>query len=247
VGKGPRPYILMLWTPAAETWLASQGRSIAAEIGLIQSTMKSAMQQSNWFAVYPQFPLAQQIAYTEVGPTLEPDLRAITGNTAPVTPTIDQLRTSNAADLVMLIGHFPQGGGCGLAWVNDKAATTDTSATGFSIVNVDVAGSNFCDMTLSAVHETGHNFGMRHDKPNDSGNSAVPYNFGHVGLKARERTLLAYNTQCEAGGFSCVRRDIFSSPDAQYSNGDTAGSATENNREMLCRTAQSIAKNLKPY
>ena len=112
------------------------------------------------------------------------------------------MRNQMRADLVMLIGYYPNAGACGLAWVNDNAASANPADYGYSVVNVDVSGSSYCDLTVSGVHEVGHNFGMRHDRPN-GGNSRLDYNFGYVNLPYRSRTIMAYNNQCTARGFSC--------------------------------------------
>ncbi|TJU76217.1 MAG: hypothetical protein E5Y15_28575 [Mesorhizobium sp.] len=237
-GKGARPRILVLFTPAAQTWLSSQGRQISSEIQLIMSMMQSAM-QGRWFAVYPQLASFQMINYTERGPSLRPDLDQITQNRI---PNVLQLRNQFAADLVMLIGHYPSAQACGVAWLNHDAASTNTQATGYSVVNVDVNGLSYCDLPVTGVHEVGHNMGMQHDRPN-AGSSPFSYNFGHVNVQARARTIMAYSTQCTSKGYSCPAKPIFSSPYQSTGKGEPMGAADANNMEMLCRTAGSIERN----
>lgn len=172
-GKGARPTILILWTPAARIWLTSQGRQVSSEIQLVMDTMQFAM-QGLWFSVYPRLVASQEINYKETGPTLDSDLNILTRGQI---PGVLQMRNQMRADLVMLIGYYPNAGACSLAWVKDKAASANIADYGYSVVNVDVSGSSYCYLTVSGVHEVGHNFGMRHDRPN-GGNSRLDYNYG---------------------------------------------------------------------
>lgn len=238
-GKGARPTILIVWTPAASNWLSSQGRQINSEIQLIMNTMQGAMMNSRWFAVYPRLVGAQQIHYVEQGPQLDADLSTLTAGNI---PGVLQLRNQLRADLVMLIGHYPNANACGKAWVNDDAEFSNTADYGYSVVNVDVQGNTYCDLPISGVHEVGHNFGMRHDRPN-GGNSRLPYNFGYVNLQYRLRSIMGYNNQCLARGFSCPVVPHFSAPDQYVSKGGALGAPDAHNMEVLCRTGSSIENN----
>ena len=89
IGKGFHLSIMILWTPAARSWLDLQGRSIESEVQMIMALLSSAM-TGRWFKVYPTLVWAQEIAHTEMGPELEPDLKALTSGAI---AGVHQLRT----------------------------------------------------------------------------------------------------------------------------------------------------------
>src|SRR5262245_1289859 len=231
------PSIMIMWTPAARSWLDSQGRSILSEVQMIIALMSSAMTGRS-FRVSPNLVWAQEIAHTEMAPELEPDLKALTSGAI---AGVHDFRDRKRADLVMLIGHWPKAKECGLAWVNDKGLSADVSAYGYSASNVDVDGDYYCDFPLTPVHEVGHNLGLRHDRANNNHSPATSYNFGFVDLTARIRTIMAYDSQCTNKGFSCKQVERFSTPNELGPRGAKLGTEpSENNLEMLCRMATVV-------
>jgi hypothetical protein len=89
-----------------------------------------------------------------------------------------------------------------------------------------------CVTNLSFHHELAHNMGARHDRYVDS---APTYNHGFVNVNKRKRTVMAYDNQCNAFGFSCTRINWFSGP-RTVSGGTLIGNATNNNSRRLNET-----------
>jgi hypothetical protein len=235
-----RPTVMVLWTPAARYWLEARGRKVRSEIQLIMDTATTAM-ADRWFSVVPQLVHAQEIDRQEAGINPNADLYAMTESQI---PGVALLREQQRADLVLLLGHYPDAATCGLAWVNDNAPAVplaNIARYGYGIANVDVAGPGFCDLPWSGVHALGHNFGMRHEQA-DTGKSNLTYNVAAVNRETGVRTLMATNGTCPA----CTRADRFSTPHEMVRGGSigvAAGAAgATHNMEALCRIAPIVER-----
>ncbi|CBN76176.1 PKD domain protein [Ectocarpus siliculosus] len=79
-----------------------------------------------------------------------PELDAMTGNAA-----VAALRDEHEADLVLLVGYFPNT--CGRGWIFNF-----NEALGFSLMD------SICFSNWTQTHEIGHNLGCRHDRDNSN-------------------------------------------------------------------------------
>ncbi len=131
---------------------------------------------------------------------------------------VPALRNQHGADLVTLLVE-PGGGICGIGWI-PLSIGAGNDGNGFNVIAASCAVGN-----LSYPHELGHNMGANHDtyvSPGTTGPRA--YNHGYVQLANRWRTVMAYNDQCVANGFSCARLPLMSTPD--YAVDTNAADAT---------------------
>lgn len=147
-------------------------------------------------------------------------------------------RDAYGADLVSLLsassGNY---GACGIGYLNASASTTAT------VTAYDCAIGN-----LSFAHEVGHNYGARHDLFVDASTTPYAYGHGYSNLNGRWRTIMAYNNECSASGFSCTRVAYWSDPDVNYPDatapievGPTGTAADEDNARVLDERAATVA------
>lgn len=246
VGKGARPSIMFLWTPAARVWLENENpkRSVQSEIAFIFDNLRYATSSSPNFRVYPRIIHAQEIPHVEFNPgsTLV-DLDALRNGQI---SDVHSLRNTHKADLVTLIGHYPKAKECGMGYMVEDASPA-AAANGYNVVNVDVEGNSYCNLPNTGVHELGHNFGMRHDRAN-AGNGSLSFNYGYISVKGELRSVMAYSNECGRLGIECPRIPVFSNP--YYALGkfvDVMGVAADqpnaaHNMEILCRNAGIIER-----
>ena len=138
---------------------------------------------------------------------------------------VHALRDTYRADVVILLAE--NSSYCGMAYLSA------TPSKAFAVVAWDCAVSNY-----SFGHEIGHLQGARHDLYVDS---TPGYNHGDVDLGSRQRTVMAYNDQCAAGGIYCTRLPYWSSPGMFYPGTATKMGTTdrENNVRVLNGSAYS--------
>ena len=152
----------------------------------------------------------QQISYRETG-NVGTDLDRLGNQNDGFLDAVHGIRDQRKADLVALI--VAQGKGlCGIA-NTPFGRPFDTAA--FSVTAIS-AGAGFvsCIIGFTYAHELGHNQGNRHDwfVSDNKAPGSFPYSHGHVDVKKRINTIMAYNNRCAAGGFSCETVGFFSNP-----------------------------------
>jgi hypothetical protein len=129
-------------------------------------------------------------------------LDAITSGSSFNFPSLRQLRTSKAADLVTMYSMREEY--CGLAWVLDGGFGDDDFA--FSVINARCQGS------LTLAHELGHNMGLHHDRYVEDAAPVSEYNFGYVSIPGRFRTVMSYSDECRDRGVTCKEISYYSTP-----------------------------------
>ena len=181
----------------------------------------------------------EQVNYNEHGSDVfGTALAELTGTSDGQMDNVHALRNTYGADLVSMF--IENGTYCGIAWIGPQ------SSYGFSVVNRGCAISN-----STFAHELGHNMGAMHDPYQVSvgGEGAGPYanGYGYVNLTGRFRTVMAYDSQCQANGFSCTRVPYVSNPNLLYNSlplgGSTAGypSMVSDVASVLNTTAPTVA------
>lgn len=99
-----------------------------------------------------------------------------------------------------------------------------------------------CVMNLSFHHEMGHNMGLRHDNYVDpTGKGSKNYNHGYSNLKAKMRTVMAYNNECVSKGFNCTRINWFSSAKIKATGNVKIGAGGQDNSKRLGETYVAIS------
>jgi len=165
-----------------------------------------------------------EVDYDEAGASFI-DLRRLANPTDGYMDEAHELREKTGADLVHLVAISTDV--CGIAYVL-RAMSPDFERLGFGLTDHECGGLTF-------AHELGHNMGLRHDRYVDPSNTPFAYSHGYVNQAAFEenafresrwRTIMAYNFQCLASEFSCVRLGRFSNPDQEWL-GDPLGVAGE--------------------
>jgi hypothetical protein len=101
---------------------------------------------------------------------------------------------------------------CGVGFIGGAGGSDFLPETGVSIVNdgVDETGTSYCD-EYTFAHETGHNLGSSHDRPNAFTPGHFAYSYGKTGTdKAGTQwyTIMAY-----APSYAAELAPVFSSPD----------------------------------
>jgi hypothetical protein len=221
--------VMILYTPPARF---SAGGSAA-----IQAEASAAVATAN--QAYANTGIVQRLRLVFVGEVaigqtsdFVADLNALRNN-----GTIGVLRNTYGADLVSLFtDRGPSAQFCGIAYAMTVNASV-FAPWAYSMVERACAVGN-----LTFAHELGHNMGSDHDLyvavPNGG---LAPYSHGYVDLVGRFRTIMAYNNQCAASGFSCPRIPYFETPNRTF-NGRVVGNASSaDNARTFSETANTIA------
>lgn len=161
-------------------------------------------------------------------------LSAMESKTDGVLDEIHPLRDVHGADLVILVvdakGTWDgwSGGDANVLYHNDPGLSEYAP---FALVDW-----RYLDGTGFA-HEIGHTMGAHHDWYN-SASKKVPYPHarGYVNTKAKWRTIMAYENECEDLGISCPRIPFFSNPNISY-NGSPTGIPVGSNID--CQNGQT--------
>lgn len=137
---------------------------------------------------------------------------------------VQALRDTYGADLVSYwVGSLP--GACGIAYKMNTVSSA-FAAFGYSVVDRTCATGYY-----SFGHEMGHNMGLGHDWYVDAGTTPYTYAHGHVSVPGKWRTIMAYNSLCQAQtpAVNCTRLPYFSNPGVSIggvSTGVAAGTST---------------------
>ena len=219
-------------------------QTAAAAGGGIGAQIQTAIDNTN--QVYANSQISQrlrlvhyeQVNYNEHGSDVYGTaLDDLTGTSDGQMDNVHSLRNTYGADLVTLF--IENGSYCGIGWIGSSASYA------FSAVNRGCAISN-----NTLAHELGHNMGAMHDPYQVSvggeGSGPYTYGYGYVSVAGHFRDIMAYDSQCQANGFSCTRIPYLSNPNITY-GGLPIGTQqndptpTSNVARVLNTTAPTIA------
>ena len=216
---GSEVRVLVVYTPSS---LAAQG-GVPGMQALIDLMIESTNHVFEISGINPRLVLAHTalVNYVEERSTIDV-LRLETPDDGYM-DEVHALRNEYAADLVHLLTRRVAGPG-GTARVIRSESLTSESTAAFAVTA--------SDSEETFAHETGHNFGLRHDRYSATvGTQIYPYAFGYQNNRAFEpdarasarwSTIMAYPDRCSAAGFFCPRLMRFSNPDQTY-RGDPLG------------------------
>lgn len=248
----PVPPPKRLTTPALDSAHADDGtmidvmvaysddaRSAVGGTAAMQTLIDLAIAETNHAytqsTVAPQLRLvhSQEMSYTESG-NLETDLNCITVSNDGCLDSIHTLRDTHKADLV---SFWVKNGGsyCGIAWLMDSISPAFAD-WGYSVVDKDCATGYY-----SFGHELGHNMGLNHDIYVDPQNAPYPHSHGYAYPADGWRTIMAYNSVCEAQGKNCQRLQYFSNPNILQDAVPMGDESTADNHRVLNDVADTVA------
>lgn len=216
--------IMVVYTPDAETKWGGNANTVA-NITQAVSNMNVSMSNSGVNNVTFRLVHTAKVNYVESG-SFSTDLSRLGSTNDGYLDSVHILRDLYGADLVSMIIGTPTSS-CGIGYIN-TGSTTYSSSAAFNVTLYSCAVGNY---TMS--HECGHNMGLRHDYYVDAGTTPCSHHHGYVNQTAinlgasstsaqRWRTIMAYNDQCAATGFTCSRLNRWSNPNIIY-NGDRTG------------------------
>ena len=210
--------VLVVYTPALQV---EQGGA-AGMSALIDLLVQSANQAFEDSGINPRLVLAHAAMVEYVARDIGADLERLIDPDDGYMDEAHALRNEYAADLVHLLTNVRGFASSGLAGGFSSESLSQESRAAFAITAVD--------SEKVFTHETGHMFGLSHDRYTD--NTAIyPYAFGYVNKRALERgapytarwrTIMAYNNRCSDQGLACEWLLRFSNPDQTY-KGDPLG------------------------
>jgi len=198
-----------------------------------------------------------EVNHTEAA-DMEDDLTRLALTSDGFLDEVPLLRNLYAADFVSLWGNYPSGTSCGIGFL----MTTESAGFAPNAYNVVYSGACTGAGATTFAHELGHNMGLRHDNYKDTTaitnvtpeGSATPVNItyahGYIDLVNRFRTVMSYNDQCAAAGYSCYRIPYFSNPSISYNNSSfyvsavlapTGNASTAHERQALNDTRETTA------
>ena len=211
--------VLVAYTKAAR----DRDGGAAGMRALIDLMIQSTNRAFEEGGISPRLELAHTTMVDYAGRNTSADLARLRDPSDGHMDEVHALRNEHAADLVHLLTTAAVGAGGTTASLVSENLSAERSAA-FSVT------ANGNERTFT--HETGHSFGLRHDRYVTSPNSALyPYAFGYSNkaafepdapLDAQWRTIMAYPNRCNDAGFPCRRLFRFSNPDQQY-EGDPLG------------------------
>ena len=218
--------ILMVYTPAAATWAASNGgiNSIIASAMAQTSAVIDNQRNGDSFNLVH----SQQVAYTEeaAGYDMSTDLDRLTNTNDGYMDEVHQLRKQYNADIVVLITLAYDYGGLG--WVLSNV--NGNYANAFNVVRVQQIS-----YTTTSIHEIGHNMGMLHEVENNSISPPLfPYAYGWYWTGTDSKV---YGSVMSYTG---IESPYFSNPNETH-YGAATGTSTANNAQVFRNTKHAVA------
>jgi hypothetical protein len=225
--------LLVVYTPAAASWSATNEVSINNTISLMMARAELANDNTDSL-LYIELVHSDTVAYTELQSVQ--DLFNLRNTTDGNMDSVHVLRDQYCADLVTLIERTNHTGGTAFLLNNLSGSPT----FGFSILRVQQTS-----WTYTAIHEFGHNLGCGHHKFQNfqAGPGIFPYSAGGRWVSVPSGnycSIMSYeNGSYYANGISHTRVAYFSNPSKFYL-GAATGDSTDADNARTIRTTKSI-------
>ncbi len=224
--------VLVVYTATAAS---NASPNIAAEIQLAIDETNQAYGYSE-ITQRVRLVHSAQVDYAETGDS-ETDLGRLKNPSDGYIDEVHTLRDAYGADVVSFWVESLDA--CGRGYLMTTISSSFAS-NAFSVIARNCATGNY-----SFGHEMGHNMGAHHDRYVTSSKGAYEYSHGYVYLPDRWRTIMAYNDECKANGYSCTRVQHFSNPNVLHGDVPTGisdvYSDSANNSLTLNNTAYTVA------
>ncbi len=210
--------LMVVYTPSARDGFGGTDAAAQAAIAAAVAEMNEANRVSGVIHSV-RLAYAGPVSYTESG-SISTDLTRMRATQDGYLDDVHALRDTYMADVVSLVTET---GGCGVAYVQTEPTGFDQS------LSFNVVGRSCLVGNKTLTHEVGHNLGMHHDWYVTGATRPCTWAHGYVNREAfggtaeqRWRTVMAYDSECAAGGFSCRRLAAWSNPEVQQ-DGDPMG------------------------
>ena len=225
--------VLVVYTPAA---LSQQGSTSAMQalIGSVISETNTGYQSSQ-ISQRARLVHSEMIDYSETNFDWNTTLNRLTYTGDGFLDSVQTLRSTYAADLVVLLVSSSANGVAGIGWMMGPDWINHAfEAYGFSVVSAYWALNNY-----TLAHEMGHNMGANHDRAIAAGQGAYDYSYGYClpGTDGeRYHTIMAYDS------YDCpIRINHWSNPNVNHPNDLNQSVATgvtgsEDNAQTLNNT-----------
>ena len=219
--------VLVVYTPAMQ----AQEGGAAGMKALVDLYVQSANQAFEDSGINPRLVLAHSAMVDYVAGDTSTDKSRLEDPDDGYMDEVHVLRNQYAADLVHLVKTVT-GGYAGLATPLFSESLRGASL-GFAVTATD---------EFVFTHEIGHNFGMAHDRFNETADNKIyPYAFGYENKRALEPgspvtshwyTIMAYPNRCGRAGIFCEQLLRFSNPDQSF-RGDPLGVSADSSETGL--------------
>jgi len=252
--------VMVVYSPAAKLaqlpgntgTTAQMNANIDAQIALTNTIYANSNVVQRLRLVYKG-----EVNYAEIN--MDDDLDAVIATNDGLLDEVPIIRDLYKADIVSLWGVYNDYCGLGSLLANETSSFNASNAA--RAYNIVASPNCTSGNAYTFAHELGHNMGLRHDNFADNGTntftlegsgttSTVAYAHGYIDLINRFRTVMSYNDQCEAGGFSCTRIPHFSNPNISYNNSGsyapavnaiTGNASNAHERQALNDTRDTVA------
>ena len=210
---GSEVRVLVVYTPSMRT---RQGGTAGMD-AVIDLMIQSANEAFETSGINPRLVLAHTALVNYVEEISTIDVTRLASPDDGYMDEVHALRNEYAADLVHLITLRMAGPGGTSSVIRSESLSFESTAA-FAV--------SASDSEETFAHETGHNFGLRHDRYSDRLFPPIyPYAYGYQNNRAFEpgapasarwSTIMAYPDRCADAGFYCPRLMRFSNPDQTY-------------------------------
>ena len=227
--------LLIIYTPAAAAWSATNEVNINNTISLMMGRADLANNNSNTL-LYIELAHSQQLAYTEL--QSGQDLTNLRINGDGDLDSAHTLRDDYCADLVTLLEETNHTGGSAYLLTNVNGSPT----FGFSLIRVQQAS-----WTYTGIHEFGHNMGCGHHKDQNFQAGPGIFNYSAGGRwvsvpSGNYCSLMSYSSGTYyVDGVTHTRVAHFSNPSILYQGTATGDAVDADNARSIRNTKTAVA------
>ncbi len=227
--------VLVLYSEAAEDYVTNIDLKAEMAISQLQTAINTTVEDADLTFVLTS---CVEVDLDETWNNITTDLNYVMDST-----NASSLRSTNNADLVVILSHAPNGSSgyyypAGDFYVSGcVAAIGPSQQNAYALVEVAKATINY-----TFAHEVAHLFGCRHQIASDPNGANYAHGYGVTDGNGNKNSTIMYVDT------SYTRQIMFSNPDKSY-NGLTMGNTTnaDNARQIENTTSTVAAFETDPY